>query len=246
MKFYVGLHHPSTAQHFERCMVSVKTIRKRKSDFKVAEWIIDSGAFTELKDHGHYRTEPQEYAEEILRWSKCGNMVAAVSQDYMCEPFIVARTGLSTQEHQRLTIARYDALVASVGRAAYVMPVLQGYWPDEYLTHLGAYGKRLKRGSWVGVGSVCKRNANVAAIEAVVVTISRARPDLRLHGFGVKTTALKSSLVMGSLYSADSSAWSYAARMRGGDRHSWHEAQRFVEKIEKQRVVKRHFQTFFL
>lgn len=85
---------------------------------------------------------------------------------------------------------------------------------------------------WVGVGSVCKRNGDVSAIEAVLVAIRRARPDLRLHGFGLKTTALRSGLVRAVLHTADSMAWSFAARKNGRNANDWREAARFVSDIE--------------
>ena len=182
----------------------------------------------------------------MTRWVHCGNLLAAVSQDYMCEPMILAKTGLTVVQHQLATIERYDALRSLVGKACYVMPVLQGFEPGEYLEHLNNYGKRLKRGMWVGVGSVCKRNARVYEIEKVLVSIHRKRPDLRLHGFGVKLTALASSLVRESLYSADSMAWSYHARKQGRDQHDWRECRAFCEKVDAQKVRRRYFQTFLL
>ena len=54
---------------------------------------MDSGAFTEVAIHGGYRHGVDEYAAEIKRWSACGTLMAAVAQDYMCEPFVVAKTG---------------------------------------------------------------------------------------------------------------------------------------------------------
>lgn len=242
MLFYVGLHQPSDAHHFGRCMVSVNRLRGRLNGFPVADWMLDSGAFTELASHGAYRSSPQEYGAQVVRWAGNGNLLAAVSQDYMCEPFILAKTGLTVAQHQRLTIERYKALLAAVGSAAYILPVLQGYEPSEYLDHLEQYGDLLQAGQWVGVGSVCKRNANVEEIEQVLVAIHRARPDLRLHGFGVKLTALESSLVQECLYSADSMAWSYSARKQGRDGNSWLEARGFAQRIENQPVLTRHFQ----
>ncbi len=190
MIFYVGLHQPSDAQHFDRCMVSVNRLRERKSDFVVNEWMLDSAAFTELFTYGHYRHSPSEYATQIKRWAACGTLAAASSQDYMCEPFILSKTGLDVPTHQRLTIERYDAIKAEAGEAAYILPVLQGYLPSQYVDHILRYGARLTEGMWVGVGSVCKRNGSVRDIAAVLRTIKRERPDLRLYGFGVKTTAL--------------------------------------------------------
>lgn len=230
MHFYVGLHQPSDAQHFDRCMVSVNRIRERKSGFAVREWMLDSAAFTELSTHGRYRHSVDEYAAQVRRWRACGQLISATGQDYMCEPFILAKTGLSVAEHQRLTIERYDALLACA-TGVYIMPVLQGFRPAEYATHIAQYGARLAPGAWVGVGSVCKRNSDPAAIRAVLLAIKAARPDLRLHGFGVKATALGSYTVRQLLYSADSMAWSFAARKRGGNANDWREAAAFTRRV---------------
>lgn len=131
MRFFTGLHQPSDAKHFDAAFVSVNRLRNRKSPFAVGDWIMDSGAFTEISTHGHYRHGVEEYAAQIRRWSKNGNLLAAVAQDWMCETFIVERTGLSVEEHQRRTVERYDALMAEDTAGVYVLPVLQGF-PDDY------------------------------------------------------------------------------------------------------------------
>src|SRR3954468_3510912 len=153
-------------------MISVNRLRNRKSDFAVHNWMLDSGAFTELLRFGHYRHSVQAYADCIKRWKSCGNLLAAVSQDYMTEPFILEKTGLTVAEHQRLTIERYDELLAC-DTGVYILPVLQGYQPAEYVSHLHQYGDRLGAGMWVGVGSVCKRNSNPEQIEAILKAINR-------------------------------------------------------------------------
>lgn len=232
VRFFCGLHQPSDAKHFDACFVSVNRLRGRKGPFRVTDWIMDSGAFTEISTHGAYRHSVAEYAAEIRRWATNGNLLAAVAQDWMCEPWIVAKTGLSVQEHQRMTIERYDALQAEDTAGVYVMPVLQGYEPDEYVHHIRLYGDRLARGAWVGVGSICKRNANPWAIEAVLLAIHSERPDLQLHGFGLKATALRSALVFDLLHTADSMAWSYQARMEGRNANDWREAKRWMRGIE--------------
>jgi hypothetical protein len=86
----------------------------------------------------------------------------------------------------------------------------------------------------VGVGSVCKRNTSVGEIEDIIGAVNAAAPELRLHGFGVKTTALKSDFLWNILHSADSMAWSYAARKQGRNAHDPMEAHRFVAKIKSQ------------
>lgn len=244
-RFYVGLHQPSDAVHFQHCMVSVTRLKNRRSCFGVREWMLDSGAFTELFRHGRFRSSPEEYGSQVIRWWRCGYLIAAVSQDFMCEPFILEKTGLNVQEHQRQTIERYVAIRRKVGPLVYILPVLQGYWPEEYVSHIEQYGELLRPGQWVGVGSVCKRNADVEEIEAVLMAVKRARPDIRLHGFGVKLTALRSSVVRDCLWRADSMAWSYSARKQGRNGNSYLEAKRFEGKINEQPVKHRAFQMRF-
>ena len=231
MKFFTGLHQPSDARHFDAAFVSVNRLRTRKAPMVIGDWIMDSGAFTEITTHGRYRHSVEQYAAEIRRWSGNGNLLAAVAQDFMCEPFVVKKTGLSVAEHQRLTILRYDELLACDTAGIYILPVLQGFTPDDYVRHLHAYGTRLSIGQWVGVGSVCKRNGDIRMIEAVLKAIKQARPDLRLHGFGLKTTALSSGLVRSLLYTADSMAWSYSARKQGRNANDWKEAKAWALRI---------------
>jgi hypothetical protein len=211
MKFYVGMHMPSKADKVDRAFVSVNVLSKRKSGFPVNDWIMDSGAFTTISKYGGYPEPVSVYADHIRKWKNNGNLVAAVSQDYMCEEHMLERTGMSVKRHQELTIERYDALLAE-DTGVYIMPVLQGYTPISYVEHIRMYGDRLKPGMYVGVGSVCKRNQDPSSIVMVLKTIKKERPDLRLHGFGVKTTALAWEYVRDNLESADSMAWSFAAR----------------------------------
>src|SRR3954451_799970 len=86
MTFYVGIHHPHDAHHFPRAMISINTIRKRQRPFVVNDWLMDSGAFTQIRKHGGYTASPDAYIAEIIRWSTNGNLLAAVSQDMMTEP----------------------------------------------------------------------------------------------------------------------------------------------------------------
>jgi hypothetical protein len=128
---------------------------------------------------------------------------------------------------------RYDELVWEDTAGVYIMPVLQGYAPADYVQHVHMYGvDRLAHGAWVGVGSICKRNGNPRAIEAVLLAIKAVRPDLRLHGFGLKATSLRSALVFDLLHTADSMAWSYSARMAGRNANDWREAKRWMRGIE--------------
>jgi len=231
MIFFTGMFAPHQAAHVRAACISVNRLRERKSGFPVKWWIMDSGAFSTLDLHGCYPEPVEEYAGHIRRFAKNGRLLAAVSQDYMCEPAMLAKTGLTIADHQRLTIERYDALMKCDTGGVYILPVLQGFHPDDYVRHLRQYGDRLKPRAWVGVGSVCKRNGNPAEIIHVLLRIKRERPDLRLHGFGIKITALAEQLVRNLLFSADSMAWSFAAWHGGRDVHDPREAVRYAKRV---------------
>ena len=83
MKFFIGLHQPSDAKHFGASCISVNRLRTRKKPLEVRKWMMDSGAFTELSTYGRWRSGIEDYAYEIGRWADNGNLLAAVSQDYM-------------------------------------------------------------------------------------------------------------------------------------------------------------------
>ena len=236
MRFFVGVHHPHKADRVPLAMVSANAIRNRKSGFPAGDWIMDSGAFTTVTKHGGYPEGVEVYAEVIRRFAGNGNLLAAVAQDFMCEPFVLARTGLTVADHQRMTIERYDALLECDVGGVTIMPVLQGYTISERVAHLRAYGDRLTPGMWVGVGSVCKLNTNPGTIAGILEAIHAERPDLRLHGFGVKITALRNERVRELLWSADSMAWSFAARYEGRDGNDIGEAIRYAAKVDRQAV----------
>lgn len=237
MEFYVGLHQASDAQHFDRCCIHVGRLDGRKKPLGCRELLLDSQAFMKLRLYGGYPELPEAYAAKVERIAPLVETLTAVTEDYMCEPFMLTKTGLTTADHQRMTIERYDLIRAALDAHIYLMPVLQGYQPREYVQHLHDYGERLPSDAWVGVGSVCKRNSDPAAIRAVLLAIKAVRPDLKLHGFGVKTTALASPTVRQLLHSADSMAWSSAGRWEDGrSANDWRVAERFAARIEGQSI----------
>jgi hypothetical protein len=237
VKFFIGCS-PSIASRIitsaTGAMISVNQLRKRKSNFEVNDWILDSGAFTEVSKFGEHRLSPDDYVRQINRWSRCGNLLAAVSQDYMCEPFILKLTKMSVQEHQDLTIQKYDQIL-SLRPNTYLMPVLQGYKVSDYLAHLQSYGDRISANQWVGVGSVCKRNGDPEQILDILKAIKCLCPTLKLHGFGLKQTALENPKIRELLHSCDSMAWSYGQRFspeRDSVQNQLNLAAAYQEKIQ--------------
>lgn len=202
-------------------MLSLNRLERRKKDFTANHWILDSGAFTRISS-GRGHAPINDYADQAARWSTCGTLDAVVTQDFMCEPHILAITGMTVSAHQDLTTQNYLALNTLLTPAIYVMPVIQGYTPQDYADHTAALSPHLKPNSWTGVGTLCKRQGSPDRISAIITAITSIRPDLRLHGFGIKTTALKRADIWHRLHSVDSAAWSYAARRRGApkDRNS--------------------------
>lgn len=238
--FFPGLHQPGDAHNFRFACISINRLWTRKKPVRRCRVLLDSGAYTVLDKHGHYPANysVERYARRIWEiWSQgIARLICVVAQDYMCEAHIRAKTGLSIEDHQRLTIERYDALVAELRRLFggrppfHVMPVLQGQRPQDYVAHLAMYGDRIAPGMWVGVGSVCKRQGDPVAIEDVLHAILRARP-LMLHGFGVKLSALQSYRVRRMLRTADSMAWSFSARKQGRNANDWREAETFEARV---------------
>lgn len=55
LKFFVGLHQPGDACHFNRACISINRLRRRRKPVDCPEILLDSGAFTELAMHGRYR-----------------------------------------------------------------------------------------------------------------------------------------------------------------------------------------------
>jgi hypothetical protein len=79
--------------------------------------------------------------------------------DWMCEPHMTAKTGLTVREHQQRTVENYLRLRDH----GPFIPVLQGWEPGEYLACVELYeqyGVDLTTLPLVGVGSVCRRQSD--------------------------------------------------------------------------------------
>jgi hypothetical protein len=124
---------------------------------------------------------------------------------------MLARTGRTISEHQALTVDNYCTLRQLAPGLPFI-PVVQGWTLLDYLACVDRYaaaGVELATVPLVGLGSVCRRQAT-GEIGAIAAELARA--GLRLHGFGVKRRGL--ARYADHLASADSLAWSYAARRR--------------------------------
>jgi hypothetical protein len=117
----------------------------------------------------------------------------AAPQDWMCEPVMIKRAGLSVREHQERTVANYLELRSLAPHLPFV-PALQGWRLANYLHCLTLYesaGANLAELPRMGLRSVCRRQSTA---EIAVIVSTLARRGLRLHGFGDWTRAARRAL----------------------------------------------------
>lgn len=222
--FYLGTHQPAwLATAKVPLFVSHRRLAGRRSLPRAAcDWALDSGGFSELSLFGEWRTTAADYVHAVERYDiEIGRLSWAAPQDWMCEPIMLAKTGLSVAEHQRRTVGNFLQLreLWTADSDCPFMPVLQGWSLEDYQRCVNLYeeaGVDLAAESVVGIGSVCRRQHS-DEIEAIVTALyQRLAPaggievENNLHGFGVKAAGLaRYGHLLGS---ADSMAWSYTAR----------------------------------
>lgn len=212
MLFLLGTHEVHWLQQTDvPLFISYGRLRLRTALPRArGAWCLDSRGFSELREHGQWTISARDYAAAAWRYAQdIGRLQWAAPQDWMCEPLIRRKTGLSIAEHQARTIASVLELRSLEPRVQWV-PVLQGWELGDYLEHVEGYARAgfdLLREPIIGVGTLCRRQATSEA-ENIVQALRRLK--LRLHGFGLKILGLQQ--VGGLLDSADSMAWSFNAR----------------------------------
>lgn len=213
--FYLGAPEPAWLRRsvVPLFVSHVRLRRLRTLPVASCRWALDSGGFSELAAHGRWTVSPADYVAAVRRYrDEIGSLDWAAPQDWMCEPDMIAKTGLTVEEHQRRTVANYVELRELAPDLPFI-PVLQGWTRGQYVACIDMYaaaGVDLASLPRVGVGSVCRRQAGISI---ALLFDELERQGLRnLHGFGVKTDGLAS--FGRQVASADSMAWSAAARYR--------------------------------
>lgn len=192
-------------------MISYRSIREYNTiPSNGKEWMLDSGGFKELQINGEYTFSPKKYLHDVRKYKPDYFFV----MDWMCESHILKRTGLSVREHQERTIENHIKLLDLMEKfkmESELATVLQGWTIDQYLEHITMFRQRGLLTDLVGIGSVCRRNAE-QDILSILKAINTRIPNRKLHAFGVKQSILKYPIAQKILYSCDSSAWSFAGR----------------------------------
>jgi hypothetical protein len=223
VSFFLGTHQPGwlAKPHLDGptsvpvpLFISDRRLRNyRRLPQAVAPWALDSGGFTELATHGTWEhgPTPAQYVTRIRRYAdEIGHLRWAAPQDWMCEPWIIAKTGLTITEHQHRTVSNYLQL-RDLAPDLPIIPVIQGWTVADYLRAVDMYhraGVDLTTAPIVGLGSVCRRQNTTDA--GHILTALHSHGITRLHGFGFKVLGLRRYASL--LVSADSMAWSIAAR----------------------------------
>lgn len=238
VRFFCTLHHIGKAQEMTPCMVSMRQLRKRVSDLIVpGDWMIDSGAYSELTDFGDHLDEPGEYAANVRRWARCPGgrtqPIVAWSQDYLVTDDALEAVELDVELAQKFSVMRYREILSHGVGEAYLGPVLHGRCWEDYVRHLRMYGSDIGPRALVGVGSLVPHSRDPDALTEILGAIKNVRPDLHLHGFGIKSTALRSERVRWALYSCDSAAWSYQARRNGRNPNDIQEAYQYRDRMAR-------------
>jgi hypothetical protein len=212
--FYLGCPEPSWLARVDvPLFVSHRRLSRRPGQRlprALGSWALDSGGFSEIDQYGRWLTTPGAYVSAVRRYrDEIGGLLWAAPQDWMCEPRMLAKTGLTVADHQAKTVENYVRL-RELAPDLPIIPVLQGWVLPDYLACVEQYARAgidLAAAPVVGVGSVCRRQATG---EIGHITGELAELGLNLHGFGVKTQGL--ARYAENLVSADSMAWSKAAR----------------------------------
>jgi hypothetical protein len=218
VRFWLGTHEVGWLQMTDvPLFISRTRLEKRRSLPRArGPWALDSGGFTQLNQPPHRWTlSAGEYADMVSRYqTDIGSLAWAAPQDWMCEPWIIEKTGLTVREHQERTVQNYLDLR---DRGPFI-PVLQGWTASDYDHCVDLYtqaGVDLTTVPLVGLGTVCRRQ-DTPTIARIVGSL--ANRGLRLHGFGMKSRGV--ARVGHQLASADSLAWSARAR------NEWHHEKR--------------------
>lgn len=185
------------------------------------DWALDSGGFVAQRLYGGYRWTAAQYVlfafDMQPRWWS--------SMDYCCEQEIAGSRG----EVDRRIIATVASLLECMGHQRQIndamesyalvepMPVLQGRTADDYLR----CAEKMQRFAFdefpplVGVGSVCRRHLHgeEGLVEILGHLDAQLPSHVRLHLFGVKSTALDHLRDNPRIASIDSVAWDFGERM---------------------------------
>lgn len=160
---------------------------RRGKFFKISGLtFLDSGGFSLLNQYGRYPFSIVNFANLVAQMKP--HFYATM--DYPCEPEISRSLGLMTnKERIEKTVENAMALTEYEDQlSGQMIPVIQGYTLDEYISCLELYAKAKTIRDYMAVGSMCRR-INTAELNELIPGIYYAARRFgvkRLHYFGLK------------------------------------------------------------
>ena len=208
-EFYYGSSWHWPLSYLPRVMLSYNYVRKLKMPWRMQiPFMMDSGAFAVILKYGKYPFTPEEYALGIEKW----HPDIAWTMDYPCEPSVQKKGQYDPISAQETTI---DNQIRLLDQNAGTQMVVQGWTVSDYLENLDRIKDQGLLTEHLGIGSVCRRGQN-REIARIIRAIHNNVPSwVKLHGFGIKVSALRDTDAKFYLHSVDSQSWGY--EMRYGD-----------------------------
>jgi len=200
-------------------------------------WEGDHRTFIDCGGYHHMMTGDGEYAdsdEAYLRFLLKHRPALYALRDYPCEPDLLAELGRTVEDQQRRTTDHHIALYEQVrghSLADSAVAVLQGWTPQQYLSHLDDLRDHGLVTDRLAIGSVCRRGADQDIAE-VILQVRDAVPDrVGLHAFGVKGSVLRFREVADALDSVDSAAYDWSesrvpSERSNGESFTWRDSAR--------------------
>jgi len=194
-------------------LISFMTRTNSPPKYNYQSLFIDSGGFYSSMRSGKYTKPDREYLEFI---EKVQPEFFAL-RDYPCEPQLLKKHDLTAKQNIQRTVDNHIVLMDLLSEYQIIsqpVPVIQGWQKEDYLNCIDAFNDAGLLSDYMAIGSVCRRTT-ISNIREIVVAIRDAISSwTKLHGFGVKLTALSDLAIWNALYSVDSGAWDYTARWK--------------------------------
>jgi hypothetical protein len=174
---------------------------------------LDSAGFVATRAYGGFPWSIEAYMDlaEAFPFRRIASL------DYCTEHEIAGDREEVLDRVSRTIRANRDCLAQAATRGLLdrFMPVIQGRRREDYERCVEALWSMLVPGAVIGVGSMCRREiAGPEGVVAIFEHLVRVLPqEVRLHGFGIKGTALAHLTPLGHrIASIDSQAYGVAAR----------------------------------
>lgn len=189
-------------------MINYATQNNRPWD-GIERLFIDSGGYSFMMGKGEYETPNGEY----LSYLNEHKPAVWALRDYPCEPDVLDEHNRTVADHQRMTADRHADLLNDASTVpGDPLAVLQGWQLHDYLECIDLYRDRGLLTDYVGIGSVCRRNAEAEIRRIITAVRDELNDSINLHAFGVKSSVLKYADVRAALASADSNSFDFRAQ----------------------------------